>query len=184
MRRNQRLMRSSSFAIVSLLALSSQAFAQDAKPLRLVPTVDIERYLGRWYEIARFQHGFEKNIVGATAEYSLRPDGKIAVLNSGFKKSLDGPYTQVKAVARQPDASRPAALKVKFFGLFESDYLVFGLDDKEYRWAIVGSNTRNFLWFLAREPEVPPELLEEMKRIAASQGYDLSGLYIVPQKAR
>ena len=153
-------------------------------PLRTVPAVDVQRYLGRWYEIARFQHRFEKSIVGATAEYSLRDDGRIQVLNSGFKKDLQGAYTQVKAVAWVPNAARPGALKVRFFGLFASDYLIFGLDQENYTWALVGSNTRNFLWFLARTPEIGEELFSGMQEIARSQGYDLSGLYKVPQKAR
>jgi len=153
-------------------------------PLDTVATVDVQRYLGRWYEIARFQHRFEKSIVGATAEYSLRNDGRIQVLNSGFKKSLDGPYSAVKAVAWVPDEARPGALKVKFFGLFTSDYLIFGLDQENYSWALVGSDTRDYLWFLARTPQVSEELFSRMKGIAQGQGYDLAGLYKVPQKAR
>jgi lipocalin len=149
-----------------------------------VPEVDVSRYLGRWYEIARFQHRFEKSIVGATAEYSLREDGRIQVLNSGFKKTLDGPYTQVKAVAWVPDEARPGALKVRFFRLLTSDYLIFGLDQQDYAWALVGSDTRKFLWFLARTPEVNEELFSRMKDIARGQGYDLAGLYRVPQKPR
>jgi apolipoprotein D and lipocalin family protein len=154
------------------------------QPLALVDSVDVQKYLGRWYEIARFQHGFEKSIVGATAEYSLRPDGRIQVVNSGFKKALDGKYTEVKAVAWVPDAATPGALKVKFFGLFTSDYLIFGLDQEGYSWALVGNNERKFIWFLSRTPTVSDELLAKMKSIAVVQGYDLSGLYLVPQKAR
>lgn len=153
-------------------------------PLQTVPEVDIQKYLGRWYEIARFQHPFEKSIVGATAEYSLRNDGRIQVVNSGFKKSLDGRYTRARAVAWVPDTSRPGALKVRFFGLFAADYLIFGLDAQDYSWALVGSNTRDYLWFLARTPEISEELFSRMKDIARAQGYDLSGLYKVPQKAR
>lgn len=170
------------FAIVVLAGCAGQA--QTREPLSLVPRLDIERYLGRWYEIARYQHSFEKTLVGATAEYSLRPDGKIQVLNSGFRQSLDGPYTSVKAVAWRLDDAVPGALKVRFFGLFTSDYLVFGLDDEQYQWALVGNNSRKFLWFLSRTPEVSAEILEKMKQIAVSQGYDLSSLYMVPQKAR
>lgn len=158
--------------------------AEPLPPLELVPVLDAERYLGRWYEIARFQHSFEKTLVGATAEYSLRPDGKIAVVNSGFKKTLGGKYTSVKAVAWIPDPARPGALKVRFFGLFAADYLVFGLDDADYRWAVVGDNSRNYLWLLARTPTISADLYAKMKAIAASQGYDLSGLYEVPQKER
>jgi apolipoprotein D and lipocalin family protein len=154
------------------------------EPLTLVPEVDVERYLGRWYEIARFQHSFEKNIVGATAEYSLRKDGKIRVLNSGFKKDLAGPYTKVEAVARVPDPSRPGALRVKFFGLFDADYLIFGLDAARYSWALVGNNSRDFLWLLARTPEIDQALYDEMVGIALQQGYAVEKLFKVPQKQR
>jgi apolipoprotein D and lipocalin family protein len=170
--------------VTALLATGVPLSAQPLEPLRLVPSLDPQRYLGRWYEVARFQHRFERSLVGVTAEYSLRPDGRIAVLNSGFKKTLEGRYTSVKAVAWVPDPSKPGALKVRFFGLFASDYLVFGLDEQNYQWALVGNNSRKFLWFLSRTPEVSPELLERMKEIARSQGYDLTGLTMVPQKAR
>jgi len=153
-------------------------------PLTLVPAVDVSRYLGRWYEVARFQHGFEKTVVGATAEYSLRGDGTIQVVNSGFQKDLDGKYTEVKAVAWVPDANRSSALKVKFFGLFTSDYLIFGLDQEGYSWALVGSDSRDYLWFLSRTPEISADLLAMMKSIAIGQGYDLKGLSMVPQKQR
>jgi apolipoprotein D and lipocalin family protein len=167
-----------------LFLLGCAGIPKGLGPLDTVATVDVQRYLGRWYEIARFQHRFEKSIVGATAEYSLRDDGRIQVLNSGFKKDLNGPYTQVKAVAWVPDAARPGALKVRFFGLFTSDYLIFGLDAQNYSWALVGSNSRKYLWLLARTPEISEELFSRMKDIARGQGYDLSGLYKVPQKAR
>ena len=100
---------------VALTFLTAGLWAAPNKPLALVPSVDPQRYIGRWYEVARYQHGFEKSLVGATAEYALRPDGKISVLNSGFKKTLEGKYTSVKAVAWIPDPAVPAALKVRFF---------------------------------------------------------------------
>jgi len=153
-------------------------------PLRLVENLDVQRYLGRWYEIARFTKGFEKNIVGATAEYSLREDGRIRVVNSGFRNTLDGPYTEAKGVAWAPDPRRPAALKVSFFWPFAGDYLVFGLDQESYSWAIVGSDSRSYLWFLARTPQISDELFQKMEQIARDQGYDLSKLDKVPQKPR
>ena len=173
-----------SVLILSFFALSScatSAYIDD--PLETVHELDLQRYLGQWYEIARYQKGFEKNIVGATAEYSLMDDGRIRVLNSGFKKSLDGIYTSVKAVAWRPDDKKPGELKVKFFGLFTSDYLVFGLDE-QYQWALVGNHERDSLWFLSRTHEISEETLNQMKTIAAAQGYDLSKLYMVPQKFR
>ncbi|MBP7096458.1 MAG: lipocalin family protein [Spirochaetia bacterium] len=169
--------------LAALLSLAAPLAAQKLPPLETVPVLDVNRYLGRWYEIARFQHSFEKTLVGATAEYALRDDGRVSVLNSGFKRTLDGKYTKATAVAWVPDPARPGALKVKFFGLFTSDYLVMGLGE-DYEWAVVGNDDREYLWFLARTPEVSPELLERMKAIALDQGYDLSGLYLVPQKER
>lgn len=149
-----------------------------SKPLQTVAQLDLERYLGLWYEIARFEHGFEKKLVGVTAEYSLRPDGRIKVVNSGCKHTLDGKRIKAKAIAWRPDRSVPGALKVRFFHLFTSDYLVFGLDEN-YRWALVGDPNRSSLWFLARESSISPEVLTQMKSIAREQGYDLSGLTMV-----
>ncbi len=153
-------------------------------PLRLVDHLDVPRYLGRWYEIARFTHRFEEGIVGATAEYSRRADGKIQVVNSGFRDRLDGAYTEARGVAWIPDSSRPAALKVRFFWPFSADYLVFGLDSEAYSWALVGDNSRRYLWFLARTPDVSEERFQEMEQAAREQGYELAALYRVPQKAR
>lgn len=154
------------------------------KPLKTVPSLNIEKYLGRWYEIARFSHGFEKKLSGVTAQYSLRKDGKVAVVNSGFKNGIGGTYVKAKAVAWRPDEAAPGALKVKFFHLFTSDYLVFGLDDKDYTWAVVGNNERSMLWFLSRTAEVSPTLLKQMKDIALEQGYDLAELKMVEQQER
>ncbi|NCC12307.1 MAG: lipocalin [Spirochaetia bacterium] len=153
-------------------------------PLQTVPVLDLDRYLGSWYEIGRYQHGFEKNLVGVKADYSLREDGRVQVVNSGLKRDLDGKLTQVKAVAWRPDDTQAGKLKVRFFGLFTSDYLVFGLDDQHYQWAVVGNDSRTMLWFLSRTPFVDATVLDRMKAIAQDQGYELSSLYLVPQKER
>jgi lipocalin len=152
--------------------------------IETVPSLDIPSYMGRWYEIARYPHGFEKNLVGAVADYTLRPDGKVSVVNSAFKKTLDGKYTQVKAVARRPNDADPGRLKVKFFGLFSGDYLVFALDTEAYQWALVGDDSRKYLWILSRTAEVSPQLLERLKNLASEAGYDVNRLYYVPQKTR
>jgi len=173
------------FVAVSMLAfIGCTSIPAGLGPLKVVDKVDAQRYLGRWYEVARFPHSFEQNLVGTTAEYALRQDGKIDVRNSGFEKTLDGAYSEVTAVARIPDASESGRLKVTFFGIFDSDYLIFGLDEKDYAWALVGSDTRSFLWFLSRTPQVDDALFEKMKQIAAGQGYDVSKLQKVPQKPR
>lgn len=172
--------------LMSLIAVLSvpAGFAESLPPLSLVPQLDPQRYVGRWYEIARYQQIFEKDLVGVTAEYALRPDGQISVRNSGFKKTLDGNLSIAKALAWIPDKSKPSALKVQFFWPFAADYLVFGLDEVDYQWALVGDNSRQYLWFLSRTPTIDPALFEKMKTMAESQGYDLANLVIVPQKER
>ena len=173
--------------ILSVIFLVSGCASTPPKgmgPVQLAESLDVERYLGRWYEIARFPAGFERNIYGPTAEYSLREDGKIRVLNSGFKGSLDGKYTEIEAVAYPPDPDVPMYLKVRFFNLFESDYKVIGLDQKEYQWAVVGNDSRDFLWFLSRTHEIDDSLYEKMEEIARSQGFDVDSLFRVPQKPR
>ena len=171
--------------IFSPFALSISAGGTGSlKPLLLVERLDTNRYLGRWYEIARFQHSFERSLVGVTAEYSPRSDGRIQVINSGFKNDLNGPYREARAVAWVPDPRQPAALKVRFFWPFAGNYLVFGLDQKEYSWALVGDDSRKYLWFLARTHQISFELFDKMKQIALDQCYDLADLYDVPQKPR
>lgn len=167
---------------IAVAAAGCATQASDQKPLETVDSLDLNRYLGSWYEVGRYQHSFEKNLVGAKAEYSLRDDGRIQVVNSGLQRDLEGKPTSVKAVAWRPDDSQGGRLKVKFFGLFTSDYLVFGLDQENYKWAVVGNDSREFLWFLSRTPTVSDELLQTMKDIAVRQGYDLEKLFLVPQK--
>ncbi|WP_321301364.1 lipocalin family protein [uncultured Sphaerochaeta sp.] len=169
--------------LAMLVMLTSCATTGKYPPLDTVSSLDLDRYLGSWYEIARYQHRFEKNLVGAKADYSLRDDGRIQVVNSGIKGELEGKITSVKAVAWRPDEGVPGRLKVRFFGLFTSDYLVFGLDE-DYQWALVGSDDRDFLWFLSRTPEVSDATLDAMKAIAVEQGYDMEKLFLVPQKER
>ena len=163
------------------IALFSFGLGAEIQPLVLVSSVDPVRYAGLWYEVARYPQFFEKDLVGVTAEYVIRQDGKIGVTNSGFKKSLGGPKSVVHAVARVPDPAIPGALKVKFFGLFEADYLIFGLDTLNYAWALVGDNSRKQLWFLSRTPRPEQSTLDRMRELAQASGYDLARLEYIPQ---
>ena len=171
-------------ALAAVLAGCASVPPRGMAPVNLVDDVHVERYLGRWYEIARYQTGFEKNIYGATTEYSLRQDGRIQVVNSGYKNSLDGNYTEVRAVAWVPNPEVPAALKVRFFSLFAADYMIIGLDGENYDWAVVGNNSRDFLWFLSRTHVIDESLYRKMEDIARSEGFDVESLYRVPQKPR
>jgi len=144
-------------------------------------TFDLERYLGRWYEIARYDHKFESDLVGVSAYYSLRSDGKIEVLNSGYKYHLNGEYSQVKGKAKVPNPQKPAELKVAFFLFFYADYFVMEIDE-DYQWAVVGSRSDKFLWILARRPMLSPELYAHILTRIEKRGYDSSKLILVEQK--
>ena len=99
---------------------------------RTVARLDLKRYMGKWYEIARFNHRFERGMDGVTAEYSLREDGKIKVLNRGWKK---GAWHLIKGKAKLPDKSQPGKLRVSFFPFIYSDYYVMELDEEHYSYA-------------------------------------------------
>jgi len=147
---------------------------------RTVDDLDIERYLGTWYEIARFPHSFERNLVGVTATYSLREDGKIKVVNRGYRRSLEGRPSKAVGKAKIPDKNDPARLKVSFFLFFYGDYFVLELDE-DYRWAMVGSSSPDYFWILSRTPQMDRETLGMLLENARRRGYDLDRLIMVEQ---
>lgn len=146
-----------------------------------VNQVDLKRYLGKWYEIARFNHRFEKGLEGVTAEYSLRKDGKIQVKNCGHKKTINGTPTCSVGKAKLPKDKHPGRLRVAFFWFFYSDYNIMELDPN-YEWALVGSSSDKYLWILSRTPELPPETLKQILGKAQKRGYDTHKLIFVQQK--
>ena len=148
----------------------------------VVKELDIQKYLGTWYEIARYDHSFERGLVGVTANYSFRDDGKIKVLNSGYKNSFDGKFYQAIGKAKIPDPiDAPAKLKVSFFLFFYGDYYVLELD-KDYQWAVIGSSSDKYLWILSRKPQMEEELYNQLLDKLQKRGYDVSKLLKVEQK--
>lgn len=147
----------------------------------VVKNLNIERYLGKWYEIARFDHRFERDLVGVTATYSLRKDGRIRVENSGYRNTLDGKRSTAVGKAKIPDPDVPSKLKVSFFLWFYGDYFVLELDD-EYQWALIGSSSDNFLWILSRSPVMKEDLYNELVSRLAARGYNVDNLIRVEQK--
>lgn len=123
-----------------------------------VKYVDINRYSGRWYEIARFPHSFEKDLVGVTATYTLREDGKIDVLNQGYFKTLDGKLKQ-------------------------ADYFILELDETAYHYALIGSSSDKYLWILYRHPEMPEETYHMLVSKAQARGYETDKLIVIEQHA-
>ena len=145
-----------------------------------VQSLDIQRYLGTWYEIARFQHSFEKDLVGCTATYTLEGNRKIEVLNQGYYKTLEGKLKVARGKAKMTD--HPGKLKVAFFLFFYAEYNVMELDQEGYQWALIGSSTPGYLWILSRKPVIPDELYQDILKKAEKRGYDVTRIFKVPQK--
>jgi apolipoprotein D and lipocalin family protein len=149
-------------------------------PLAVVEMVDLDRYTGRWYEIARYPNWFERGCVGVTADYTLRDDGRIDVVNTCFESSLDGPSREIRGSARVVDSTTNAKLKVTFFRPFEGDYWIIDLDE-DYRYAVVGAPSRRFLWILSRTPQMDEETYADIVDALPSFDYDPDQLMLVPQ---
>jgi apolipoprotein D and lipocalin family protein len=158
------------------------AAVQNKEPLRVVPAIDFERYAGKWYEIARFPNRFQKRCAGeVTAEYTLRPDGKITVLNRC--RLANGDYIQAKGLAKTVGQGRPnSVLKVRFAPAFLSfipqvwgDYQVLALSP-DYQWAVVGDPGRQYLWILSRTPAIDETTYSRAVAEAAAQGFDTARL--------
>jgi apolipoprotein D and lipocalin family protein len=134
--------------------------------------VDLERYLGRWYEVARYEQRFERGCKAVTAEYSLREDGKIDVVN---RCERNGKPDEARGVAKVVDQKSNAKLKVSFFGPFYGDYWILDHAD-DYSWSIVGEPSGRYLWILAREADPGSKQVRELINRAAGLGYDTSML--------
>jgi lipocalin len=147
-----------------------------------VKDLDIERYFGKWYEIARFDHRSEKDMVGVTATYSYRSDGLIKVVNQGYLNSLDGPFKTSVGKAKIPDETKPGKFKVSFFWILYSDYNVMELDSLNYQWALVGSKSSNFLWILSRTEQLDADVKTHLINKIEERGYDLEKLIWVEHR--
>lgn len=141
-----------------------------------------ERYLGRWYEIARLDHSFERGLTNVSAEYSRRDDGAVRVTNRGFD-TKDDEWNDIEGVARFVNAEDEAYLKVSFFGPFYGSYVVFDLDKDAYQHAFVAGFNRDYLWLLARTPEVSDALRQRFVDRAVALGFDTSELIWVEHDA-
>ena len=170
----QRTFISAVLLITALVALAAyfRARTAAAEPalLRTVDRVELSRYLGKWYEIARLPNRFQKGCVASSAEYSLRDDGEITVINS-CRDSADSSVRQVKGHAWSVDPTGNTRLKVSFFWPFRGDYWIIELG-KEYEYAVVGTPNRNYLWVLSRSATMNNDLYAAILQRAEQQGFD------------
>lgn len=160
------------------LLASCTGVPQGLQPVR---GFEPERYLGTWYEIARHDHAFERGLTDVTASYDRRPDGGIDVLNRGWDPAK-GAWREARGRAFFLEDPNVASLKVSFFGPFYGGYHVFALDP-HYRWALVSGPSRDYLWILARTPDLPEPLLLELVDRARRAGFDTDAL-IYPTHTR
>jgi apolipoprotein D and lipocalin family protein len=149
-------------------------------PPNVVRHVDLDRYLGKWYEIARYPNRFQKACVASTAVYSIREDGRIRVLNECRKESLEGPLKRVEGKAWVVDETTQAKLKVQFFWPFWGHYWIIDLGE-DYEYAVVGHPKRKYLWILSRTPQMETEVYEAILERIVRNGYDPDGLIRMEQ---
>lgn len=140
-----------------------------------VRAVDLNRYMGKWYEIARFDHRFERNLEQCTAHYSIQPNGTIQITNQGIKQ---GKWHTSIGKGKMTD--QPGVLRVSFFGPFYSDYRIMMLD-ANYNYALIGGESDDYLWILSRTPQLEEDARNEIIQEAERRGYDTHMLIWVKQ---
>lgn len=161
--------------LVLLLSLLISACTSYPENIHPVNDFELKRYLGKWYEIARLDHSFERGLDKVTAEYSMRGDGGVKVINKGWHASKNK-WRQAEGKAYFVRESNEGYLKVSFFGPFYGAYVIFELDKKDYKYAFISGPDKNYLWFLSRSPTVSKELLNRFIKIAGDYGFDTEKL--------
>jgi apolipoprotein D and lipocalin family protein len=161
------------FSFGLIVSAGRLAAAEKAPPLRTVDRVDLNRYMGKWYEIASFPQWFQKNCVASRATYTLRKDGKVEVLNQCRDKTPEGKLKEAKGKAWVVDPKSNSKLKVRFFWPFSGDYWVIDLAS-DYQYAVVGHPNRKYLWILSRSPRMDSAVYDQIIERLKEQRYDVS----------
>ena len=168
-------------ALASIGCATTTTSRLDLPELRTVPSVDLGRYLGTWYEIASFPQHFQRGCTGTTATYALRADGEIDVLNRCRKGGLDGEEASARGRARVVDRSTNAKLEVSFFRPFWGDYWIVDLGP-DYEYAAVGHPGRDYLWILSRTPTMDAAVYAGILARLQGQHYQVERLVRTPQR--
>jgi len=156
------------FAAIGILLLACHQKGTYLKPPDTVPRVELSRYMGTWYEIARYPNFFQKDCRKSSASYSLREDGRVTVVN---RCRRDSGKEEAHATAKVVDSTTNAKLKVSFFWPFYGDYWILALDE-QYRYAVVGTPDRKYLWILSRTPEMEESLYNNLLLKIQEQGFE------------
>lgn len=164
-------------AALLILGAVAVAAASDRTDRMPVAVFDLRRYMGTWYEIARYDHSFERRLAGVQAHYELLSDGRVTVENSGVDYRSD---RRKRARGKACATAMPGRLRVSFFWFFYSDYNVLELGP-DYDWALVGGGSSKYLWILSRTPRLPSRTLNHILRLAEARGYRTGKLLFVDQ---
>lgn len=167
--------------LLKLIFVASAWTMPAAATPKTVSSVDLNKYLGRWYEIASIPQWFSQGCHCTTAEYSKRQDGRINVVNSCKQDSINGKPNVANGIARVDDKKSNAKLSVNFFGPFWGEYWIIGLD-KNYRYAVVSNSDASSLWILSRTPVLSPDLYSEAMNIAQKNGVKTNSIQKTVQK--
>ena len=165
------------FILILFSLLACTGVPSDIRPVK---TFDLNRYLGTWYEIARLDHSFEQGLSFVTADYSIKKDGSIKVLNKGYSAEKNT-WSTAEGRAKFVGDKNIGHLKVSFFGPFYGAYVIFKLDDINYQYAFVTSYNKEFLWLLSRTPTVSDAVLADFKRVSADYGFAVQDIIYVKQ---
>jgi apolipoprotein D and lipocalin family protein len=156
--------------LLMLVAMVSMMSCTSTQDLPTVERVDLTKYQGLWYELARLPNSFEKGLECVTATYTLKSNGKIDVRNRGYS-TVKGKYKSARGTARVPDPDEPGKLKVSFFWPFSGNYYILKLDD-EYRYALVGDPSRKYLWILSRTKDLDAAVYTGLMDHAKINGFN------------
>ena len=143
-----------------------------------VSNFELNKYLGKWYEVARLDHSFERGLNQVSAEYSLREDGGVTILNRGFS-SENNAWKEALGKAYFVNEPNEGYLKVSFFGPFYGSYIIFELDKENYQYAFISGPDKDYLWLLSRTPSVKPEIMEKFISMSKERGFNTSQLIVV-----
>jgi apolipoprotein D and lipocalin family protein len=171
-------MRKTLLALLSLILSGCHGYPTAVTPVK---DFEIDRYLGKWYQIARLDHSFERGLEQVTADYSLLDNGKVKVVNRGFSKSTNE-WKEAVGKAISVRKSDEGYLKVSFFGPFYSSYVVFGLDHEHYQYAFISGPNESYLWLLSRTPKVEKDVIARFVETARDMGFRTEELIYVKQR--
>jgi apolipoprotein D and lipocalin family protein len=164
--------------IFGLFLTGCVGIPENVKP---VDNFKLEKYLGKWYEIARLDHSFERGLTRVTAEYSLREDGGVRVLNRGYSVK-DNTWREAEGKAYFVRGSDQGYLRVSFFGPFYGSYIVFELDHEHYQYSLVCGPDKSYLWILARDPEIAEDIKNALVAKGAALGFETNKLIFVEHR--